>query len=296
MSRAHRRVDNLELQYFLSRIDFSEFCQARVLIAAVVGEGRGAFAEGFKLFAHEGADRALDDERHQLIGRVIAARPLAGKGIEANCNAVGRVFVLDGLVFQQPFVDRAQLPDREVAEIDTYAPAVLFGAGKPIQQRRKIRIGQRGPVKQRRSVSLVGKEAAIVWRHADILIAFVDGAKKFGAIVGEGFPFTAENGSRVDAFSDFVAQARQPAISRITLWQEVAVFRVKREKKAVQQRQRRFPNFPEIRAVRHGGLFGVGTCKRTQEVRKHLTEYNIDQTFANATFPVAAFIERELMK
>lgn len=150
----------------------------------------------------------------------------------------------------------------------------------PVEQRGEIGIGQERPIEQRGCFVAVGEQAAVVRRHADVLVAFVDGAEQLGAIVGERGAAAAQNRSGVDTLGNFIAQARQPAVAWIPLRQEVAVFRVEGEQQPIKQRQRRIANPRQIGGIEHRGSVAVDAGDRAHEVREHLPEYHAGQGLA----------------
>jgi hypothetical protein len=88
-----------------------ELVEPELDAARVAGERLCPLLESHDPFLHQRTDRALDDELHQLVRRVVATGALARERVEANGDAVRGVRVRDRLVFEEPLVNGAELLD-----------------------------------------------------------------------------------------------------------------------------------------------------------------------------------------
>ena len=121
VAAAHGRVQDLEIQHRLGRIELQQLGLALRLGPAVALEGVGLLLESLQTLLGQRLQGALDDEVHQLLGRVEAAAVLAGIGIRADVDLA--VAAADRLALEEALVDRAELLHRHVAVVDEVALA-----------------------------------------------------------------------------------------------------------------------------------------------------------------------------
>ena len=121
VAAAHGRVQDLEVQHRLGRIEPEQLGLALRLRPAVALEGVGLLLEGLETLLGQRLQRALDDEVDQLLGRVEAAAVLARVRVGADLDAVAAA---DRLALEEALVDRAELLHRHVAVVDEVALAL----------------------------------------------------------------------------------------------------------------------------------------------------------------------------
>lgn len=81
MPRTHRRIADLEIKQSASGIQRPQGLQTLFRRTWVVGERVGGVVERFQPVGGQRADAAVDDQRHQFVGRVVGTRILAGRRI-----------------------------------------------------------------------------------------------------------------------------------------------------------------------------------------------------------------------
>ena len=81
MAAAHRRVEDLEIEDSLGRIEREQLGAPVGLGPAFAGELPGLLLERLKALLHQRLEGVIDDQIDKLLGRVEAAAVLAGVGI-----------------------------------------------------------------------------------------------------------------------------------------------------------------------------------------------------------------------
>ena len=116
MAAAHGGVQHLEIEHGLGGVQAGQLGAAVGFGAAVAAEFAGPGLEGVQALVDQRLEGLIDDEVHQILRGVEAAAVLAGVGVGADVDlAIG---VQHRFLFQQAFVDGAELLDGHVAVVD----------------------------------------------------------------------------------------------------------------------------------------------------------------------------------
>ena len=181
VAAAHRRVADLEVEDAARGIEFVECVPVAGIERRLFGPFADLLVERRNALVREPADRFAQDQSHQIVVRVVAARDLASKARRLGHHAVdlgllavvvGRLHFVDQCVFQQPFVDAAEVRYRKVAVVDPGVQQVFGTARQGIDDRRHYGVGHPRALEQGRARTV--EEAAVIGRHADGVVALVD--------------------------------------------------------------------------------------------------------------------------
>ena len=102
VARTHGRIADLQIKNGIGRVELKQCRAIRLRLAGLV-------KKRLQPLINQRRHRALDDEFHQLIRRVIRAGALAGETVEADVDAALRRRIGHRLIFQQLFINRAKL-------------------------------------------------------------------------------------------------------------------------------------------------------------------------------------------
>ena len=197
--------------------------------------------EALAAFVDERAERALDDQVDERLGRVEAAAVLARVAIGAHRDFA--VFAAHRFALEQALVDRAELLDGHVAVVDVAAAAVAPGVAEVVDDGRQHLVRQSTAFQQRCGSGR--EEAAVVGRQADRRVAPVDLAAERADVV---VVFGREGGEGVaggHALGDIVAHRLAQAVvvvAAVVDRQQVAVLGVEQEEQAVEEDQGGLPH------------------------------------------------------
>lgn len=201
MAASHRRVADLEGEEAARRVETAELVDALLLGPAVTCQRSGRFAESGVRLVDQRADGLRENAPHQVFRRVVAARCLAGVGERPQLYLS---FGEHRLELEQALVDRAEVLDREVAEIDPAAAAgAVIAAGESVEEGRKVGVGEARPLEERVAAGL--EEAAVVGRQADRRVAFADGGEQVAEVLLVGGGAGAQDVADVDPALDLLA-------------------------------------------------------------------------------------------
>ena len=179
MAAAHGGVQHLEIEGRPGRGPGGRARRG----ARLWGGGRslrfaGPGLEGVQALLDQRLEGLIDDEVHQILRGVEATAVLAGVGVGADADlAVGAAH---RLLFQQAFVDGAELLDGHVAVVDVAGLTVGLGVAEAVDHVGHDVVGQADLVQQGSGV--VGKQAAVVGREADGRVALVDLREEIGQV------------------------------------------------------------------------------------------------------------------
>ena len=119
---------------------------AQRLRPAVALEGGGLLLEGLQTLLGQRLQRALDDEVHQLLGRVEAAAVLACIRVGADLDAVAAPH---RLALEEALVDGAELLHGHVAVVDEVALALqILGVAEVVDQGSHLGVGEADRLQQ----------------------------------------------------------------------------------------------------------------------------------------------------
>ena len=189
------------------------------------------------------------------------------------------------LLFQQAFVDGAELLDGHVAVVDVAGLAVVLGVAEVVDDVGNDVVGEADLVEQVGGV--VGEQAAVVGREADGRVALVDlreegrsgGCSSSMRYGGEGVVAGLAPGHVVaDALAEAVV-----VVGGVVDGQQAAVFGVEDEEQAVEKDEGGFAD------RRHGlvGFVGQGL----EEAGKDALEDDAGEALGDALFVAAALVE-----
>ncbi len=170
MTAAHGRVEHLEIEHRLGRIELAQLGLAFFLGAAVALQPGGPGFKGVQTLVHQRLQSPLHDQVDERLRRIEAAAVLARVGVEADDDLAA--VAANRLAFEQALVDRAELLDGHVAVVDEAALAVDLGVAQVMDDRGERRVGQAHRLQQRSGFG--GEQTAVVRRQADRGVAFVD--------------------------------------------------------------------------------------------------------------------------
>ena len=255
VAAAHGRVADLQLQDGRCRV-------GRVQPVPVARVQRVPFApaghqrlEGRHPFTGQHAHRFTQDQPHQVLVRVVAARDLARKAGRARCDAVdlGLVaVVVFGLhlvhqaVFQQAFVDAAQVADRQVAVVDPAAQHFIGAARQRVDDGRQHGIRHGGALQQLRPAAV--EQAAVVGRHADGIGTVIDEQKGAAQRKPDVWHPRSEGLAGIDAVAHLFAQVPHAvrAVAGVVHRQQPPVFGVEQKQQPVKQDQRGLAHLVQV--------------------------------------------------
>ena len=181
VTAAHRRIEDLQVEDRLGRIQREQLGMPYGLLPVVARELPGLLLESLQALLHQRLQGVIDDQIDELLGSVEAAAVLAGVGIGPDGDLAG--VIARRLPLQEPLVDRAELLDGHVAVVDE-APAGARVAGvesasadarrvaEAVDDWGDLRVGEPDPLQQRGG--LRGEQTAVVGRQADGEVALVD--------------------------------------------------------------------------------------------------------------------------
>ena len=234
VAAAHGRVEDLEIENGLRRVVGAELRGARGLVAAARPVQGRVPLEALAALVDERAERALDDQVDERLGRVEAAAVLARVAVGAHRDFA--VLAAHRFALEQTLVDRAELLDGHVAVVDVAAAAVAPGVAEVVDDGGQHRVVQLHLLQQGRGLGR--KEAAIVGRQADRGVALVDLAAERSdvAIVvasdpGKDVPLAHARG---DIVAHRFAQA-VVVVAAVVDREQVAVLGIEEEEQAVEQ-------------------------------------------------------------
>ena len=142
-------------------------CEATVRPARV--RPGGLFGKRLQPRADQRADRFLENHLDQIVRGVITARTLAGEHIGPHVDSA---VVADDLVFEQAFINRAELLHAQVTIIDIASALVGRLKRQGVNHVGHDRIAQPHSGQQRRALSV--EQATVIGRQADTGIALVN--------------------------------------------------------------------------------------------------------------------------
>ena len=232
-------------------------------------------------------DRLPDDDSHQVVWRVVAARILAREDVGPNGDRP--VFAHD-LPLEQPLIDGPELLDAEVPVVDVAAAVRRLLERERVDDIRHHCIAEPHVGQQRRAFPV--EQAPVVGRQADRGVAGVDGA----AEIVEGRPVTGGTGRKdvagVLAAADVTAHffsKRVVVVAVVPHRQQVAIFGIEYEQEAVEQDQRGIAHLGQWRV---GRGMGDGAGK----VGKDLSEDQAGEAGGHPLLMEAAFLDGALVK
>ena len=236
VAAAHRRVENLEVQHRLGRIDSTELGVPFRLGPAVALQRHGLVLERLEPFFCQRLQGAVHDQIDEFLGRVKAAALLANVWIGADGNAP--IVVTHRLVLQQAFVDRAKLLHGHVAVVDEAAVAVGTSVTQVVDDGGNHIIRQANRFQQGRGAQR--KQAAVIRRQANGGVPLVDQSEQVSQVV---VVLGGPRGQGVlvgHALCNVVAHPLAQAVvvvARIIDRQQPAVFGVQNKQQPVQEDQ-----------------------------------------------------------
>ena len=285
---AHGGVADLEGENRLSGVAFRQARDGPLAGVSCSGHSPDFFQEAVHAGLHQGADSLLDDQPHEVVGRVVAARALAGEDVGTHGH---RVAVTDELVLQQALVDRAELANAEVAIVDVAAaPRLVLLERKCVDDIRHHPVAEPNTVEQQNARPV--EQSAVVRRQADGGVATVHGPAEIvhrrpvaGSVFREHVPavFTV-----ADIAAHLVAQP-VVVVALVADRQQVAVLGIEDEQQPVEQDQRGLAHFEQGRLRR-------GSGDRTGELGEDLTEDQLGEIGGNALLVEATFLDGALME
>ena len=311
MAAAHGRVANFEFQNLAGRV----FGVQRIPVAGVERAFFGAFFQvqrkSVQPFAGQQADRLAQNQPHQIIMRVVAARDLARKTGGRGDDAVdlGLVFVvvlglhfMHQAVFEQPLVNAAQVRHGQVAVVDPAMQQVFGAARQRVNDGGHDGIRHIRALQQRRAGAV--EQAAVVGGHANIVVARIDKAKQASQRQPDRLHGAGKPRPRIHLVAHVFPQAAHAVrrIARIAHRQQITVFGVKQKQQAIQQHQCGFAHFVQILrgelrafelAVTDFMRFGVqvATRQRICQLRKNVAKNAYSQVLRHFFFVQAGFVE-----
>ena len=119
MTRSHGRITDLEIEQPAGRIEAFQLRQPEPKAPPALAELLRLRGESLEPGAYQRPDRLFENQAHELVRGVVAARVLACKDIQADDDFVP---FARNLVFQETLVDRAELLHAQVAVIDIASP------------------------------------------------------------------------------------------------------------------------------------------------------------------------------
>ena len=267
VAAAHGRVAHRQFQDLRGRVDGVALRLRGAAVQALPlrrAEGGARLPAGQRLLERghalggQAADRFAQQQAHQVGVRVVAARDLARKAGRARDDAVdlgqfavavARLHLVHQLVFEQALVDATQVRHRQVAVVDPTLEQVLGAPRQRVDQRCQQFVGHGGALQQRGARA--AEQAAVVGRHADVVVALVDQAKhplERQPDLGHG---AGEGAAGVDLVAHLLANAAQAVfgVALVVHRQQAPVFGVEQKQQAVQQHQGGFAHFVEVVVV-----------------------------------------------
>ena len=115
VTRTHGRIADLEIEQPAGRIEAFQLRQPEPEAPPALAELLRFRGESLEPGAHQRPDRLFENQAHELVRGVVAARALACEDVRADDDLVP--FARD-LVLQEALVDRAELLDAQVAVVD----------------------------------------------------------------------------------------------------------------------------------------------------------------------------------
>ena len=284
---AHGRVADLQVEQRFRGVGRGQGAQVAV---RVIGGNR--CTKRVQLSLRQRADGFVQDEADQGVRRVVAAGALAREDVGAHDDAA--VFA-HGLVFQQAFVDGAELLHGQAAIVDVAALGLGRGAGRPLERQgvdhvRHDAVGQ-PHARQQRGAGFV-EQAAVVERQAEGGVAPVDHAAQVGQRVPIPRRGVGERLAPVLAASDVLAHPAAQAdlgVARVVHGQQAAVLGIEDEQQPVQQHERGVAHLGQGRVWRRGG-----DC--TGQVGEDLLEHQLRQVGGDALLEIARPLYGALMQ
>ena len=141
MAAAHRGIDNPQREQRHRGIMLCEFRASQAL-----GLRR---LKSCNLFGDHGSDGFLDDQRNQRLGCVIGPGTMAGLIVRPRLDAMRLKVWLD-TIFEDGFIDRAQLLHRKIAVVDIAQPPIFAAVRERQDDFGQHGIGQTDARQQRR--------------------------------------------------------------------------------------------------------------------------------------------------
>src|SRR5438477_6918567 len=117
MSRTHCRIADLEFEDPGCGIEWLQIGKPVRFCPRLAGELNGLRSKAVDAFGYQRSDSALDDQRYQLLGRVVASRAFAGARVLGHLNPPASCVEP---VFENALVGRPELLNREIAIIDVF--------------------------------------------------------------------------------------------------------------------------------------------------------------------------------
>ena len=296
MAAAHRRIADAQIQERFGGIGLGKTaidlfrCELGKVLVRI---GHARIERGDALLDQR-RERLAQDQLHQIVVGVVAAGILARKHRRLHDDtAIGG---FDQALFEQAFVDRAEMLHGQIAVIDEAATADIGAPRQAINQGAEFGVGQ---FDTRENIAgRLNEQAAVVRRQADRRIALVDGAKQVAQMLPGAGDRSAERIAAFAALGDVIAQPAQrvAGVALIVDRQQRAIFGVQDEQQAIQQNQRGAMHGIEILARIRPCGGGIMAHDSRRQARKQFIEYALAQILRNPGFPQPTFIERERMK
>ena len=193
------------------------------------------------------------------------ARETGGPGVEFST-------LIFETVFQQPFVNAAEVLYGQIAVVDPGAEGIFGTPRKLVDDRGQLRVRHTHAANQ--SGVTVFKQPAVIGGQPQRGIALGDTSEQATQFV----PHARGGGREREVFITLVAHVFTDAaqavgvIALVTYRQKIAVFGVKNEQQTVKQHQRRFADPFEVLTVAWIGCFGIGSNQGIGKIRKHGSE------------------------
>src|SRR3984893_10417029 len=162
----HGGVADFEFEQPLGRIDPGEEPNAQVLRLLLRLKLARVDREGLHSGRDQRADRFADDQSDKIVRGVVTARSLPGEDVRPDTDVRA---VANDFVFEQAFVDRAELLNAQVAVVDVFAAVRRALEGQSIDDHRPDRVAKAYPGQNTRFVRI--EQAAIVGRQSNRPVA-----------------------------------------------------------------------------------------------------------------------------
>ncbi|MGH9811368.1 MAG: hypothetical protein ACRD9W_29690 [Terriglobia bacterium] len=115
MAAAHRGIAHFEIEDGDCRIESEKFFDPYIRSARILCQLPSPIAKSSQPFIDQRSDSALDDKAYQFFGRVVTPAALACERIELDGDSI---VLGNNDVFQQPFINRAEMLNRQVTVVD----------------------------------------------------------------------------------------------------------------------------------------------------------------------------------
>ena len=179
MTASHRRVQHLQVEYGFGRVQRKQLGMSLGDGTVVAPQVLRLVLERLQALFGQRLQSPVDDQVDELLRREEAAAVLAG--IAVGAHDYPAIVVPDRLTFQEPLVDGAKLLHGHVTVVDEVACALSLRMAQVVDDVADNLVRKAGRLEQRGGFGC--KQAAVVGRQADGLVALVDLAEQRHQVV-----------------------------------------------------------------------------------------------------------------